>query len=53
MGYYCVDGKVGICNYWLVILLVFCENRNIEVIKVLMFEKLGYVIECEYVINID
>lgn len=25
-GFYWEDGWVGICNFWLVILLVFCEN---------------------------
>ncbi len=53
MGYHRADGKVGTRNYWLVIPLVFCENRNIEVIKASMLEKLGYATEREYAINID
>ena len=28
MGYHRADGQVGTQNYWLVIPLVFCENRN-------------------------
>lgn len=41
-GYYRSDGSVGTANYWLVIPLVFCENRNIGVLKEAMIEKLGY-----------
>ncbi len=41
-GYHRSDGKVGIANYWLVIPLVFCENRNLQVIKEVMLEELGY-----------
>jgi altronate hydrolase len=33
MGFYRSDGKVGTANYWLVIPLVFCENRNVEVLR--------------------
>ncbi|MCB0592694.1 MAG: altronate dehydratase [Lewinellaceae bacterium] len=41
-GYHRQDGKVGTMNYWLVIPLVFCENRNIQVIQDAMLEQLGY-----------
>ncbi|MEM7548621.1 MAG: altronate dehydratase family protein [Bacteroidota bacterium] len=41
-GYHRSDGKVGTANYWLVIPLVFCENRNLQVIKDAMLEELGY-----------
>ncbi len=41
-GYHRADGKVGTMNFWLVIPLVFCENRNIKVIKEAMAEQLGY-----------
>lgn len=41
-GYHRSDGKVGTMNYWLVIPLVFCENRNIQVIREAMSEQLGY-----------
>jgi len=41
-GYYRSDGSVGVMNYWLVVPLVFCENRNLQVIKDAMTEQLGY-----------
>src|SRR5258706_3588171 len=30
MGYHRVDGGVGTRNYWVVIPLVFCENKNVD-----------------------
>lgn len=42
MGYHREDGSVGTANYWVVIPLVFCENRNIQVIKEALVDKLGY-----------
>lgn len=33
MGYHREDGRVGTANYWLVIPLVFCENRNIGIME--------------------
>jgi len=41
-GYHRPDGKVGTANYWLVIPLVFCENRNIEVLREALVNELGY-----------
>ena len=41
-GFHRSDGKVGVANYWIVIPLVFCENRNIEMLRELLVEKLGY-----------
>ncbi len=38
MGYHRSDGQVGTQNVWLFFPLVFCENRNIEVLKE-VFEK--------------
>ena len=38
MGYHRADGQVGTQNVWLFFPLVFCENRNIEVLKE-VFEK--------------
>ena len=32
-GYHRTDGRVGTANYWLFIPLVFCENRNLDVIR--------------------
>ncbi len=42
MGYHRNDGQVGTANYWLVIPLVFCENRNVEVMKHAFLEELGF-----------
>jgi len=42
MGFYREDGKVGTANYWLVIPLVFCENRNIEILREALVNELGY-----------
>ncbi|TDK48874.1 UxaA family hydrolase [Algoriphagus formosus] len=41
-GFHRADGQVGTANFWLVIPLVFCENRNVEVIKDAFLEELGY-----------
>ena len=41
-GYYRNDGSIGIRNYWLVVPLVFCENRNILVMKDAFERELGY-----------
>lgn len=41
-GYHRTDGQVGVCNYWLVIPLVFCENRNLMVMKDAFLRGLGY-----------
>jgi altronate hydrolase len=41
-GYYRDDGKVGTENNWLVIPLVFCQNRNIDVLKKNMIKSLGF-----------
>lgn len=42
MGYHREDGSVGTANYWVVVPLVFCENRNINVLKEALVDKLGY-----------
>lgn len=41
-GFARADGSVGTANYWLVIPMVFCENRNVSVLKEALVEKLGY-----------
>ncbi len=41
-GYRRPDGQVGTRNYWLVVPLVFCENRNIGVLKQAFEEELGF-----------
>ena len=42
LGYHRADGQVGTANYWLVIPLVFCENRNVNVIRQAFEEGLGF-----------
>jgi altronate hydrolase len=42
MGYHRSNGTVGTANYWLVIPMVFCENRNVEALKDAMTQTLGY-----------
>jgi altronate hydrolase len=41
-GYPRSDGQVGTRNYWLVVPLVFCENKNIQVLKQALEEELGF-----------
>ena len=42
LGYHRADGQVGTRNYWLVVPLVFCENRNVSVLKQAFDEELGF-----------
>ncbi|HZP07686.1 MAG TPA: UxaA family hydrolase [Terracidiphilus sp.] len=42
MGYRRADGQVGTRNYWIVLPLVFCENRNVEQMREALEEELGY-----------
>jgi altronate hydrolase len=42
LGYRRADGQAGTRNYWLVVPLVFCENRNIAVLKQAFEEELGF-----------
>lgn len=48
MGYHRADGKVGTANYWLFIPTVFCENRNLDVIKEALHHSLGYAVTGKY-----
>src|SRR5712692_4302451 len=41
LGYHRADGQVGTRNYWLVIPLVFCENRNIRALQEAFEKELG------------
>ena len=47
-GYKRSDGKFGTANYWLFIPTVFCENRNLDVIKEAMWNELGYAVTDKY-----
>ena len=42
LGYHREDGSVGTGNYWVVLPMVFCENRNLEIMKAALVEDLGY-----------
>jgi altronate hydrolase len=42
LGYHRADGQVGTRNYWIVLPLVFCENRNLGVLKQAFEEELGF-----------
>jgi len=42
LGFRRSDGQVGTRNFWLVVPLVFCENRNIEVLKQAFESELGF-----------
>jgi len=53
MGYHRANGSVGTANYWIVIPLVFCENRNVEVLKEALQHKLGYKKPGYYEANVD
>jgi len=52
-GFHRADGSVGTANYWLVIPLVFCENRNIDVLKEALAKKLGYKKAASYENEVD
>ncbi|HEX7902351.1 MAG TPA: altronate dehydratase family protein [Chitinophagaceae bacterium] len=47
-GYHRSDGRVGTANYWLFIPTVFCENRNMDVIKEALHNELGYAVTDKY-----
>jgi len=48
MGYKRTDGKFGTANYWIFIPTVFCENRNLDVIKEALQHSLGYAVTDQY-----
>ena len=47
-GYHRSDGRVGTANYWLFVPTVFCENRNLDVIKEALHNELGYAVTDKY-----
>jgi len=47
-GYHRADGRVGTANYWLFVPTVFCENRNLDVIKEALYNELGYAVSNKY-----
>lgn len=53
-GFHRSNGAVGTANYWLVIPLVFCENRNVMTLKTAFEEKLGYKVRAnDYTTEVD
>jgi len=42
LGYHRNDGSVGTANYWVVVPMVFCENKNVEELKDALLDTLGY-----------
>jgi len=48
LGYKRSDGQVGTRNFWIVVPLVFCENRNILNLKQAFEEELGFAPEQNY-----
>ena len=42
MGYHREDGQVGTQNIWLFFPLVFCENRNVELLKEVFEKELSF-----------
>ena len=53
LGFHRQDGKVGVANYWLFVPLVFCENRNLDIIKASMLPALGYPLEQQQTVDIQ
>jgi altronate hydrolase len=47
-GYHRADGRVGTANYWLFMPTVFCENRNLDVIREALHNELGYAVTDKY-----
>ncbi len=47
-GYHRANGAVGTANVWLVIPLVFCENRNLMLMKEALLGPLGYAVSSPY-----
>lgn len=52
-GYHRADSSIGTANHWLVIPLVFCENRNVEVMKSALLESLGYHTTTDFVVDTE
>lgn len=47
-GYHRSDGRVGTANYWLFVPTVFCENRNLDIIREALHSELGYAVTDKY-----
>ena len=47
-GFVREDGRVGTANNWLVVPLVFCQNRNVRVVREAFLKQLGYETSNKY-----
>lgn len=47
-GYHRSNADVGTANYWLFVPTVFCENRNMDVIREALHNELGYAVTAKY-----
>lgn len=52
-GYHRANGSVGTANYWLVIPMVFCENRNVEVLRSSLTTALGYQTAKDFIVDTE
>lgn len=52
-GYHRDNGEVGTENNWLIIPLVFCENRNLDLLEEVLLEPLGYAVTKDFRIDLD
>ena len=52
-GYHRADGTVGTANHWLVIPMVFCENRNVNVLRSTLLSALGYETAKDFIIDTE
>ena len=50
-GYHREDGKVGTANYWLIIPMVFCENKNVDVLEEVFMDALGYQTQKDFKVD--
>lgn len=53
MGHHRADGSVGTASYWLVVPLVFCENRNLEILEEALVTQLGYGRQNKYAAQVS
>ena len=47
-GFHRENGAVGTANYWIVIPMVFCENRNVGVMREALLKPFGYAATSHY-----
>ncbi|MFC4992494.1 UxaA family hydrolase [Rubritalea tangerina] len=47
-GFHRENGTVGTANYWIVIPMVFCENRNLRMLQNALLKPLGYAKSGKY-----